>query len=92
MDEDKGKLTPRDTEPRHSASASVEADITRTRARMDGTISQIQDRLSFHRLAEDLGDLLTEGTGAGSLRVLQGIRKKPGAGRACRPWRLMPHR
>lgn len=75
MDAAQGKLNP--GAARKSESACIEEQIDRTRACMDGTISRIQDRLSFRRLGEDLGDLLIDGAGSGSRRLIQGIRNNP---------------
>jgi ElaB/YqjD/DUF883 family membrane-anchored ribosome-binding protein len=77
MDAGQGELKQKAADKAECGSARIEREIDSTRARMDGTITRIQDKLSFRHLADEFGDMLVEGTGVGSRRVLQGIRKNP---------------
>ena len=77
MDAEQGELGRTTRSQDDTQSACIQEDIGRTRARMDRTVALIQDRLSFGRIADDLGVMLVENAGAGSRRVLEGIRKNP---------------
>lgn len=77
MDAGQGELKREHDRLQAQASSRIEREIEATRSRMDGTINRIQDKLSFRTLADEFGAMLADGTGLGSRRVMEGIRKNP---------------
>jgi hypothetical protein len=60
-----------------SKAAQIEREIDSTRARMDETMGQVQEKLSLKNLSDKFVDGLSEGTGLASKRFIQGVKDNP---------------
>jgi hypothetical protein len=79
MDAGQGELS-RGGEPGDTGKGEVgriEREIGHTRACLDRTVGNIQDRLSLRSLADDFTHMLSSGAGLGSRRVVRGIIDNP---------------